>query len=159
MKYDASYVGKKVLKPSGEEGVITAISPSGGISTRFQGDLFGGEYMFDPFLSGHLKFADEALQAAVDAEIAQLRQDKMDRVQKYIVSKGGKARFCVTLDCPDGSVEAVYYLNCNEEQAYEAFSLAVDEQARSYRASGFSQKWRVVRLFDAKTNELLCQES
>ena len=74
MKYDSSIVGEKVLNASGKEGKITKVSKEGAVSVRFAGDAFGGEFMFDPFLSGHVIFVNPKLQAAVDKEIEEVRK-------------------------------------------------------------------------------------
>ena len=72
MKYDSSIVGEKVLNASGKEGKITKVSKEGAISVRFMGDAFGGEFMFDPFVSGHIRFVNPDLQKAVDKEIEEI---------------------------------------------------------------------------------------
>lgn len=159
MKYDANIVGEVVITPSGKEGTIIGVSKDGAVKVRFKGDSFGGEYMFDPFLSGHLKFVNVALQAPIDVEIEKLYQDQIARVKTCIAKRGEKTTFYITKDNADGSKETVYKLNCDKNQAYDVFGFVVMEQQKEYRASGFSIKWRVVRMFDCKTGEQVCQES
>lgn len=159
MKYDSSIVGEAVITPSGKDGTIISVSKDGAVKVRFKEDAFGGEYMFDPFLSGHIKFVNVALQAPIDAEIERLYQEQMARVKTYIAKSGEKATFYITKDKADGTKETVCKLKCDKNQAYDVFGFVVMEQQKEYRASGFSIKWRVVRMFDCKTNEQICQES
>lgn len=90
MKYDSSIVGEKVLNASGKEGKITKVSKEGAVSVRFVGDAFGGEFMFDPFLSGHVRFVNAELQAAVDKEIEEIRNRQLQVVNASIVTEGDK---------------------------------------------------------------------
>lgn len=159
MKYDSSIVGEGVITPSGKEGTIISVSKDGAVKVRFNGDAFGGEYMFDPFLSGHIKFINAELQALIDAEIEGLHQEQLARVKACVAQSGEKATFYITKDKADGTKETVYRLKCDKDQAYDVFGFVVMEQQKEYRASGFSIKWRVVRMFDCKTNEQICQES
>jgi hypothetical protein len=46
------------------------------------GDAFDGEFMFDPFLSGHVIFVNPKLQAAVDKEIEEVRNRQLEAVLK-----------------------------------------------------------------------------
>lgn len=70
MKYDSSIVGEKVINAAGKEGTIVSVSRDGAVKVKFVGDVFDGEFMFDPFLSGHIKFANQELQTIIDDEIA-----------------------------------------------------------------------------------------
>ena len=80
MKYDSSIVGERVINAAGKEGTIISVSRDGSVKVKFAGDTFGGEFMFDPFLSGHIKFANQELQKPIDDEISKEYQ----QVQYYI---------------------------------------------------------------------------
>ena len=43
-----------------------SVSRDGAVKVKFVGDVFDGEFMFDPFLSGHIKFANLELQTIID---------------------------------------------------------------------------------------------
>ena len=66
MKYDSSIVGEKVINAAGKEGTIISVSRDGAVKVKFVGNAFDGEFMFDPFLSGHIKFANQELQKPID---------------------------------------------------------------------------------------------
>ena len=68
MKYDSSIVGEKVINAAGKEGTIISVSRDGAVKVKFVGNAFDGEFMFDPFLSGHIKFANQELQKTIDDE-------------------------------------------------------------------------------------------
>lgn len=159
MKYDSSIVGERVINSSGKEGKIVSVSRDGAVKVKFDGDVFGGEYMFDPFVSGHIKFANPELQKPIDDEIAKEYQEMLDVVNASIATKKDKQTFYITKDKEDGTKEVIYRLKCGIEQAYTVFGFVVYEQQKEYRASNFAIKWRVVRMFDSKTDEQVCQES
>ena len=159
MKYDSSIVGEIVINASGREGKVVGVSRDGAVKVKFAGDAFGGEYMFDPFLSGHIKFKNPELQKPIDDEIAKEYQKTLDIVKASIAAKKDKQTFYITKDNADGTREIIYKLKCDIEQAYTVFGFVVYEQQKEYRASSFTVKWRVVRMFDSKTDEQICQES
>ncbi len=159
MKYDSSIVGEKVIDESGREGTIINVGKDGAIKVRFTGDEFCGEYRFDPFLSEHIKFVNSELQKPIDDEIAKERQKTVDIVNASIAKKRDKQTFHITKDNDDGTKEVVYRLKCDRNQAYTIFCFAITEQQKEYRASGFTIKWRVIRLFDSQTGEQIHQES
>ena len=159
MKYDSSFVGEKVVSASGKEGKITNVSKNGAISVRFVGDAFGGEFMFDPFLSGHIRFVNPDLQKAVDKEIEDIRNEQLAVVNASVAEKGDKETFYITKDNVDGTKEVVYRLKCDEDDAYRVFGFVVYEQQKEFRAANFKIKWRVVRMFNSETGLQICQES
>ena len=159
MKYDSSIVGEKVLNASGKEGKITRVSKEGAISVRFMGDAFGGEFMFDPFVSGHVRFVNPDLQKAVDKEIEEIRNRQIEVVNASVVTNGDKETFYITKDCEDGTKEVVYRLKCDENDAYQVFDFVICEQQKEFSASNFKIKWRVVRMFNSETGLQICQES
>ena len=159
MKYDSSIVGKKVIDAFGKEGTIISVGKDGAIKVRFGGDTLGGEYMFDPFLCGHIKFTDPELQKPIDDEIEEERQRILSVVNASVAKKKDKQTFYITKDNNDGTKEVICRLKCDRDQAYTVFGFVVSEQQKEYRASGFTVKWRVVRMFDSQTDEQICQES
>lgn len=78
MKYDSSIVGEKVINAAGKEGTIISVSRDDAVKVKFVGNAFDGEFMFDPFLSGHIKFANQELQKPIDDEIAKKYQQTLD---------------------------------------------------------------------------------
>ena len=159
MKYDSSIVGEKVINASGKEGKIVSVSKDGTFKVKFDGDVFGGEYMFDPFISGHIKFINAELQKPIDDEIAKEYQKILDIVKASTTTKKDEQTYYITKDKEDGSKEVIYRLKCDIEQAYTVFGFVVSEQQKAYRSSNFKIKWRVVRMFDATTDAQICQES
>ena len=159
MKYDSIIVGERVINAAGKEGTIVSVSRNGAVKVKFVGDSFGGEFMFDPFLSGHIKFANQELQKTIDDEIAKEYQQTLDVVNASIAKKKDKQTFYITKDNDDSTKEIIYRLKCDKDQAYTVFCFVVSEQQKEYRASGFTIKWRVVRMFDSQTDEQICQES
>ena len=93
MKYDSSIVGERVINAAGKEGTIVSVSRNGAVKVKFVGDSFGGEFMFDPFLSGHIKFANQELQKTIDDEIAKEYQQTLDVVNASIAKKKDKQTF------------------------------------------------------------------
>ena len=159
MKYDSSMVGEKVINASGKEGIITKVSKNGAISVRFTGDAFGGEFMFDPFLSGHIKFASTELQSKIDKEKEEIKNRQINLVNASIANNGDKETFYITKDNADGTREVVYRLKCGVNDAFNVFGYVVSEQQNEFRASNFTIKWRVVRMFNSETGNMICQES
>ena len=80
-------------------------------------------------------------------------------MQNSIATKKSEETFYITKDNQDGSREVVYRLKCDQEQAYMIFGFVIREQQKEYRDSNFTIKWRVIRMFDSKTQEQICQES
>ncbi len=80
-------------------------------------------------------------------------------IKNSITSKKSEETFYITKDNPDGTKELIYKLKCEKEQAYTIFEFVIREQQKEYRDSNFSIKWRVIRMFDSRTGEQLCQES
>lgn len=66
--------------------------------------------------------------------------------------------FYITKDNNDGTKEVVKEINCNKEEAYEMFQQIVDEQCYEYHTAKTLARWRVIRLFDSKDNQI-AQES
>ena len=159
MKYDSSIVGEKVINAASKDGTIVSVSRDGAVKVKFVGDVFDGEFMFDPFLSAHIKFANQELQKPIADEIAKEYQQTLDIVNASIAKKKDKQTFYITKDNDDGTKEIIYRLKCDKDQAYTVFCFVVSEQQKEYRASGFTIKWRVVRMFDFETDEQICQES
>lgn len=159
MKYDSSIVGEPIITPSGKEGTVISASKDGAIKVMFTGDCFDGEYMFDPFLSGHIKFVNSELQKPIDDEIEKTRQEQIATANACIAQEGDVETFYITEDNDDGTKETIYKLKCDKSQAYDVFSFVVTEQQKEYRASEFAVNWRVVRMFDSQTDEQICQES
>lgn len=159
MKYDSSIVGEKVLNASGKEGKITKVSKEGAVSVRFVGDAFGGEFMFDPFLSGHVRFVNAELQAAVDKEIEEVRNKQLKVVNDSVATEGDKETFYITKDNADGTKEVVYRLKCGENDAFTVFGFVASEQQKEFIKSNFTIKWRVIRMFNSETGLQVCQES
>ena len=158
MKYDASIVGEEVL--SGEKkGKVTKAGKDGVISIKFAGERQERGYLFDPFVGGFVKFVNPELQKAVDEEIEGIRQEQLKTLNACLAKKGEKEDFYVTKDNPDGSKEVIYRIKGEREQAFVVFSFVVQEQVKEYRKPTNTKKWRIVRLFDAKTGEQLAQES
>ena len=159
MKYEQSIVGEKVLNELGKEGIITKLSCEGAISVRFTGEFFDGQFMFDPFLSGRLRFVNPDLQQTVDREIAKIKEKEAKLLRSSLVKKGKPETYYITKDKEDGPAEVVYRLGCGSANAHAVFDFVVSEQQSERRASGGKLKWRVVRLFDSKTGDMIRKES
>ena len=80
-------------------------------------------------------------------------------MQNSIATKKSEETFYITKDNQDGSREVVYRLKCDQEQAYMILGFVIREQQKEYRDSNFTIKWRVIRMFDSKTDIQICQES
>lgn len=50
-------------------------------------------------------------------------------------------------------------MKCDQEQAHVIFNFIIREQQKEYRDSNFTIKWRVIRMFDEKTQEQICWEA
>ena len=87
MKYDSSIVDEKVINAAGKEGTIISVSRDGAVKVNFVGNAFDGEFMFDPFLSGHIKFANQELQTIIDDQIAKEYQKTLDVLNSSIAKK------------------------------------------------------------------------
>jgi hypothetical protein len=159
MRYDSNILGEKVLNASGKEGKITKVSKEGAISVRFMGDAFDGEFMFDPFLSGHVVFVNPKLQAAVDKEIEEVRNRQLEAVNASVATEGDQETFYITKDNSDGTKEIIYKLKCSENDAFIVFGFVASEQQKEFIKSNFTIKWRVIRMFDSATGLQICQES
>ena len=158
MKYDESLVGERVVDVSNKEGVITKVA-NGNVTIRFDGDWKEGTFLFDPFIRGDVKFINEKLQKVIDDEIGRIYADQLNIVNASIASNKNEETYYITKDRPDGSKERVYGLKCDQEQAFVVFEFVVREQQKGYRSSGYTIPWRVVRMYDAKTDKQICQES
>ena len=86
--------------------------------------------------------------------------NNIDKIIKdSLAVKQGEETFYITKDNKDGTKEIVYKLKCDIEQAFNVFSFVIREQQKDYRDSNFTIKWRIIRMFDSKTEEQNCQES
>lgn len=158
MKYDVSLVGERVVDLSNKEGVITKVA-NGNVTIKFEGDRNEGTFLFDPFIGGNVKFKNEELQKMINDEIDQIYVDQLNIVNASISSRKSEETYYITKDRPDGSKEKIYGLKCDQEQAFVVFGFVVREQQKEYRASGCTIPWRIVRLYNSKTGEQICQES
>jgi hypothetical protein len=159
MKYDKSLIGEKVINLSNNEGIITNVDKNGNITIKFQGDYKDGTFLFDPFLSGHVRFVNAKNQDIIDSEIEKIRAEKLYIVKSSIASIKNEETYYITKDNVDGTKEVVYSLKCDLEQACIVFGFVVQEQQKEYRSSNFKTPWRVVRLFESKSNKQIRQES
>lgn len=80
-------------------------------------------------------------------------------IKNSITDKKAEETFYITKDNPDGTKEIIYKLKCEKEQAFTIFNFVVREQKKEYTNSNGSIKWRVVRMFDSRADEQVCQES
>ena len=80
-------------------------------------------------------------------------------IQNSIATKRSDETFYITKDNLDGSREVVCRLKCDQEQAHVIFNFIIREQQKEYRDSNFTIKWRVIRMFDEKTQEQICWEA
>ena len=80
-------------------------------------------------------------------------------IQDSIANRPNRGNFYITKDNSDGTKETVYRLKCNKEQALKIFHFVIEEQQKEYRNSNYTIKWRIIRMFDSKTDEQICQES
>ena len=80
-------------------------------------------------------------------------------IKNSLATKQREETFYITKDNNDGTKEIVYKLKCDIEQALNIFSFVIKEQQKEYRNSNFTIKWRIIRMFDSKTGEQICQES
>ena len=84
----------------------------------------------------------------------------MDKtIKDSLATRQREETFYITKDNDDGGKEIVYKLKCDKEQALNIFSFVIREQQKEYRKSNFTIKWRIIRMFDSKTDEQICQES
>lgn len=89
-----------------------------------------------------------------------MSDNNIDKIIKdSLAAKQRDETFYITKDNNDGTKEIVYKLKCDIEQALNIFSLVIREQQKEYRNSNFTIKWRIIRMFDSKTDEQICQES
>ena len=158
MKYDAGLVGERVVDVSNREGVITKVI-DGNVTIKFDGEKNEGTFLFDPFIVGDVKFMNDKLQKVINDEIDRIYADQLSVVNSSIASCKSEETYYITKDRPDGRKEMVYRLKCDQEQAFVVFDFVVREQQKGYRASGYTIPWRVVRVYDAKTDKQICQES
>jgi len=128
MKYDSSIVGEPIITPSGKEGTVISASKDGAIKVMFTGGCFDGEYMFNPFLSGHIKFVNSELQKPIDDEIEKTRQEQIATANACIAQEGDVETFYITEDNDDGTKETIYKLKCDKSQAYAELHCAICEK-------------------------------
>ena len=158
MDYRAQ-IGQKILSSDGAVGVLSDVNEQGYIKADFEDNLYEGYFMFDPFLEGRFQFLDPLLQREIDDQIAAIRHKQEELIQSIKAISPDQETYYVTLENGDGMLEKVLSLNCNKEQAFEAFRYVVDCQAIEYRKPGVNIKWRQVRLWDVKTGRHIAQES
>lgn len=151
-------IGEKVIDSKNKSGAITKVDEYGYVHVKFDGDVFDGGFMFDPFINGYLKFEKPELQKEIDDKIAEIENKSISLVNKCKATDKEKANFTVTLDNNDGTKEAVLFLKCLEEDAFKCFGYVVSKQQKEYRNPANNIKWRVVRLFD-KDGKQIAQES
>ena len=155
-----SAIGQKVFRSSDKaEGVLEKVDNTGTIYIKYKDGRLSGGYLFDPFISEHLVFADPARQQEIDREI-----DRIDNEQKALIDRAKALRkdeetYYVTLKNEDGADETVLSLHCSEEEAFQAFAYVVKEQQREFRRAHDRFKWRQVKLFETETGKKLAQES
>ena len=151
------YVGEKVIECGGKSGVISKVDDDGTIHIKFDGDIFDGGYMFDPFINGMVKFDKPELQEIVEKELVEIEKPYIELRDKVVTKNLDEAKYRITKDNEDGSLETVYLLKCDEEEARKVFSLVIHEQAKEYRR--LKNKWRRICLFDYISGKQLAQES
>lgn len=151
-------VGQEVICRDERKGKITKVDGSGQVTIKMEDGGFGdGGYLYDPFLNEDFRFADPTWQSRVDAELEEIRQYAEELIKKNLVKEDEEASFYITKDREDGTKETVLRLTGTPQEARYLFGYVIKEQAKVFRHGG--GKWRVVRLFDAKTGEQIAQES
>lgn len=156
MNYRA-YIGEKVIRYDGEKGIIKDVDRFGFIKIEYENDIFAGSYMYDPFLNEDVRFENEEIQKEIDDKLAEINNKNLELINSSLAAKKEDENFYITMDNEDGSRETIYSLKCDLDSAHRVFSYAVKEQQKVYRR--LNTKWRVVRLFDSKTNKQIAQES
>ena len=154
-----SMVGQKVVRCDNVKGVIKEVDKEGAIHIKFEGDAFSGGYLFDPFLAEQVRFLDETLQKEIDEQIAEIDAKQLDIINKCKANNKEEETYYITKQNTDGINEVVISLKCSYDEALKAFSYVIKEQQREMRKNRNNFKWRVVRLFESKTDKQLRQES
>ena len=150
-------VGQEVISHDGRNGRITKVDESN-IYIEMENHGFGsGGYLYDPFLHEDFRFADSEWQNKVDEAIGKIDQEAVKLIEKNTVNDPAEEVYRITKDNEDGTRETVFRLKGTRQEAFYVFGHVITEQGRVFRRGGI--KWRVVRLFDAKTGEQLAQES
>ena len=88
-----------------------------------------------------------------------MKREENDKLNKLIAKTKRGEKYRITKDNEDGSMEVVYRINGTYKEAIEVFNVVVKEQATIYHESPQGTKWRVIRLFDSKTDEEIMKES
>lgn len=152
-------VGQEVLSRDERKGKITKVSDSGCVTIKMDDGGFGdGGYLYDPFINEDFKFVDPVWQGKVEAVLAEIQKEAEDLKKKVCVPEEEEADFYITKDCEKCKPETVLRIKGTVQEAEFLFGCVIKEQQKEFR-SGKMEKWRVVRLFDAKTGNQLAQES
>ncbi len=159
MKFDISLIGERVISIFGKQGTITRVEDDGKVSVEFDGEYRESGYLYCPFFTGDLKFEKTELQEQIDKIIEEQEKEELELVNSLLATKKSQERYYITLDNEDGTREVVYRLKSNRKNAFIVFGYAVKQQQKEYRKPENKKRWRVVRMFDSKTNEQICQES
>jgi len=153
-------IGQKIIRYDGVNGILSEVNEHGFIKADFEDDLFGGYFMFDPFLDGRFKFADPSLQKEIDDKIAEMRREEEKLIQSTLAASPDKEKYYVTLKNEDGTLEKVLSLDCAEEEARMAFCYVVrKQQGIQRRNQGANFKWRIVELWDVNKDHCIARES
>lgn len=148
-------IGQKIRR-NNKIGYIKEVDRNGYIKVHFDGELFSESYMFDPFLSGHLRFEDDKLQQEIDEKILEYNKVKEEYINKFITKNKKQAKFYLTKQNDKNEDEILFYLDCNIEEVYTVFSYYISVHSAEFRKNG---KWKVIKVFDNITKRLICQES
>ena len=151
-------VGQEVLYRDERKGTITKVDDSGYVTIKMEDGGFGdGGYLYDPFINEDFRFVDPAWQSKIEEKLGEIRQYAEELIGKNLVKEDEEANFYITKDKEDGAKETVLRLKGTPQEAQYLFGHVIREQAKVFRQGKI--KWRVVRLFDAKTGKQLAQES
>lgn len=151
-------IGEKVINRAGQIGIITKVDENGFIHIRYEGELFEGGYMFDPFINGEIKFIKDVLQKEIDEKIKHINDDLIKLRKDSVTTSAKNERYYITRKNPKNEDEIVCRLKCNNEEAYKIFSLFVIEEKEEFEKNG-RKHWRQLKMFDSKSGMQIAQES
>ena len=119
-------------------------------------------YMFDPFIAEEYRFENPDVQKEIDNEIKAIEKEALDFIASKNTNVEEDIKYIISLDNPDGSFEIIHKLDSTLDEAHAIFSFEEKKQQKAMRTArnnNITFNWRVIRLFDYKTKELLRKES
>ena len=83
----------------------------------------------------------------------------IETINKLKAKNKEEEKFYITKENEFGLDEIILSLNCGFDDAEKVFLYTIKEQVKEKNNYGEGYKWKVLRLFESKTDKMLRQES